>query len=223
MKLGSRPCLLAYFFCQSTRPELNNAISVLRGLIYMLTVQREGLIRHVQKRYKAAGRQLFEGLNAIYTLREILSDILNDTSLPTTYLLVDALDECTFGLHDLLHIITDKSLAQHSRAITCIQHPPSPLSKLNPIHITILKALNRRMLPYPTPQLSEIPALLMYRKIDFQIIGWCSQRCIKYEIWRHVRGAYQVLPHDLDTVIFLILVARLLGIGWVIGGRRLPT
>jgi hypothetical protein len=31
-----RPHLLAYFFCQSTSPELNNAASVLRGLVYLL-------------------------------------------------------------------------------------------------------------------------------------------------------------------------------------------
>ena len=109
------PCLLAYFFCQSTRPELNNAVSVLRGLIYMLVTQREELAQYVQKRYKALGRQLFEGSEAIYALREILSDILNDSTLPTTYLLVDALDECTSGLADLLHLITDDSLAQWSK------------------------------------------------------------------------------------------------------------
>lgn len=66
LKLGSKPGLLAYFFCQSTRPELNNAISVLRGLIYLLVTQREELMRHVQKKYEATGRQLFEGPNAIY-------------------------------------------------------------------------------------------------------------------------------------------------------------
>lgn len=82
-----KPFLLAYFFCQSSRPELNNAAAVLRGLIYLLVEQREGLFEHVQKRYKASGRQLFEGANTIYALREMLSDILNDASLQITYLL----------------------------------------------------------------------------------------------------------------------------------------
>jgi hypothetical protein len=112
---GSKPHLLAYFFCQSTRPELNNAVAVLRGLIYVLVTEKQDLLQHVQKRHQSAGRQLFEGPNAIYAMREILSDILNDVSLPTTYLLVDALDECSYGLSDLLRIITDNSLAQHSR------------------------------------------------------------------------------------------------------------
>ncbi|KAJ4331972.1 hypothetical protein N0V95_009773, partial [Ascochyta clinopodiicola] len=106
--------LLSFFFCQNTLPALNNAVAVLRGLVYMLVTQREDLLRHVQKRYNAVGRQLFEGHNAVYALREMLSDILNDPSLPPTYLLIDALDECTSGLSELLHIITDASLGRRS-------------------------------------------------------------------------------------------------------------
>jgi hypothetical protein len=116
LKLGSKssttPALVAYFFCQSTRPELNNAVSVLRGLIYLLVNQKEELMRHVQKRYEAIGSKLFEGPDAIHALREILSDILNDPTLPMTYLLVDALDECTSSQSALLRIITDDGLAR---------------------------------------------------------------------------------------------------------------
>ena len=112
-KRGSRRIVLSYSFCQSARPELNNAASVLRGLIYLLVSQKEDLMPHIQKRYDVAGSKLFEGDNSIYALREILSDILNDLPLPT-YLLVDALDECVTGLADLLRIITDYNLTQRS-------------------------------------------------------------------------------------------------------------
>ncbi|RII17397.1 hypothetical protein CUC08_Gglean002491 [Alternaria sp. MG1] len=115
LRLGSGPPLLTYFFCQSTRPELNNAVSVLRGLLYLLITQRKELMRHMQKRYETIGKQLLEGPNAVYALQEILSDVLNDATLPPTYLLVDALDECTSGLSELLHIITDDSLRRRSR------------------------------------------------------------------------------------------------------------
>jgi hypothetical protein len=106
---------LAFFFCQDTIPILNNAASVLRGLIYMLAVQSENLLRYVQEEYVVAGKQSFEGHNAIYSLRGILSNMLNDASLPPTYLLVDALDECTFGLSDLLNVITDDSIRRQSK------------------------------------------------------------------------------------------------------------
>jgi hypothetical protein len=111
----SQQCLLTYFFCQSTRPELNNAVSVLRGLLYLLVMQREELMRHIQRRYETVGRQLFEGPNAVYALREMLTDVLNDAALPPTYLLVDALDECTSGLSELLQVITN-NLKQQSQA-----------------------------------------------------------------------------------------------------------
>ncbi|KAF2262809.1 WD40 repeat-like protein [Lojkania enalia] len=114
-KIGSKHALVAYFFCQRTRPELNNSVSVLRGLILLLVEKREQLIQHVQKRYETTGSKLFEGSNAIYALKEILLDILNDPSLPMTYLLVDALDECTSGLSALLRIIANDSLAPRSR------------------------------------------------------------------------------------------------------------
>ncbi|RII17394.1 hypothetical protein CUC08_Gglean002488 [Alternaria sp. MG1] len=107
--------LVSFFFCQSTIPALNNAVSVLRGLIYMLVKQRDSLLRYVQEEYKTAGKQLFNSYNAVYSLRSILSNILNDASLPPMYLLVDALDECTSGLSELLHIITDTSLGRQSR------------------------------------------------------------------------------------------------------------
>jgi hypothetical protein len=111
-KPNSRSGLISFFFCQSTRPELNNAVSVLRGLIYLLITQKEDLIQHVRRRYEATGSKLFEGHNAIYALREILSDILNDSSLPATYLLIDGLDECSSGLSQLLHMITDSNLTR---------------------------------------------------------------------------------------------------------------
>jgi hypothetical protein len=114
-KLSSQPCLVTYFFCQSTQPMLNNAVSVLRGLIYLLVEQREQLMRHVQKRYEVEGSALFDGPNAVHALREILSAILNDPTLPTTYLLVDALDECGAGLSSLLLLITDNSLTRRSK------------------------------------------------------------------------------------------------------------
>jgi hypothetical protein len=70
--------LLSYFFCQSTVPELS--------------------LRHVRKRYDATGVPLFEGPNALYASWEILSDISNDPSLTGIYLMIDALDECDYGL-----------------------------------------------------------------------------------------------------------------------------
>lgn len=107
--------LLSFFFCQATDAQINNATSLLRGLIYMLVDQRPSLISHVRKRYDLAGKQLFEDRNAWVALSEIFSSILNDPNLDMAYIIIDALDECTTGLDLLLDFIIDKSAA-HPRA-----------------------------------------------------------------------------------------------------------
>lgn len=109
-----KPCVVSYFFCQITDSRLNSAHSILRGLIYLLVSQGKGMVRHLKKRYDDRGSRAFEGSNAVYTLRSILKDILNDPALPRTYLLIDALDECSDGLQQLLNIITDESFAMRT-------------------------------------------------------------------------------------------------------------
>jgi hypothetical protein len=118
--------LLSYFFCQNTVPELRSAVAVLRGLIYLLVIQRESLLRHVRKRYDDAGSRLFDGTNALYTLWGILSDISNDPSLTGICLMVDALDECESELSGLLKLITARDSGLSSRVkwlVTSRNHP----------------------------------------------------------------------------------------------------
>jgi hypothetical protein len=115
LKGKTRSGVLSYFFCQSTDSRLNNSISVLKGLIYLLVIQKKGLIRHVRKRYDEAKDRIFEGPNALYALRATLLDILNDSTLPRTYLLVDALDECVVELRQLLDIITGNNFETRSK------------------------------------------------------------------------------------------------------------
>ncbi|KJZ72271.1 hypothetical protein HIM_08312 [Hirsutella minnesotensis 3608] len=86
--------LVSYFFCQGTDARLNNAVAVLRGLLYMLVRQQPCLVSHVRKRYDVAGKQLFEDVNAWTALCEIFDDMLHDVNLLPTFLIVDALDEC---------------------------------------------------------------------------------------------------------------------------------
>ena len=109
-RLSDRPGsnVLAYFFCQNTSTDLNTTLSVLRGLIYLLVDQERKLVRHIRKQYDSAGKKLFEGPNAMYAMRMILSDILKDESLGNTFLMIDALDECDAEIHELLDWITRK-------------------------------------------------------------------------------------------------------------------
>jgi hypothetical protein len=106
--------LLSFFFCQGTDSRINNATAVLRGLIYLLVDQQSSLIRHVRKKYDHASKVLFEDENAWVALSEIFTNILQDPSLKSTYLIIDALDECLTNLPQLLKFIV-QNLSASSR------------------------------------------------------------------------------------------------------------
>lgn len=101
--------LLSYFFCQATDSRINSATAVLRGLLFLLINQQPSLVSHVQKNHDHAGKALFEDANAWVTLSEMFIHILQDPSLNSTYLIIDALDECVSDLPKLLDFIVQKS------------------------------------------------------------------------------------------------------------------
>ncbi|KAJ6118802.1 NACHT nucleoside triphosphatase [Penicillium samsonianum] len=100
---------ISFFFCQATDARINNATAVLRGLIYSLIMKQPSLLTHVRSRYDQAGKALFEDINAWNALSRIFTDILKDLNLRNTYLVIDALDECTTGLSLLLDMIVRES------------------------------------------------------------------------------------------------------------------
>ncbi|KAJ6039588.1 hypothetical protein N7444_008493 [Penicillium canescens] len=102
---------ISFFFCQATDVRINNATAVLRGLIYSLVEKQPSLLSHVQSQYDKAGKALFEDINAWNALLGIFTDVLKDPALQSTYLIIDALDECTTGLPSLLDLITAVSSA----------------------------------------------------------------------------------------------------------------
>ncbi|RYP43376.1 hypothetical protein DL768_009953 [Monosporascus sp. mg162] len=108
-KSAAETGLVSYFFCQGTDSRINNATAVLRGLIYLLVCQQRSLISHVRKKYDHAGKALFENANAWVALCEIFTNILQEPNLKSTYLVIDALDECVADLPKLLDFIVRKS------------------------------------------------------------------------------------------------------------------
>lgn len=110
-----RKGLVASFFFQSTVPELNNAVSALRGLIYLLVAQQNSLVRPLRERYDSAGKAMFEGRNALYALWEVLDNMLQNPDLPKVYLLIDALDECGYEQTELIGLIARSQLVPQSK------------------------------------------------------------------------------------------------------------
>ena len=101
---------VSFFFCQATDTRINNATAVLRGLIYLLVDQQPTLISHIRQRYDHAGEKLFQDVNAWEALSKIFASILEDPCLKATYVIIDALDECTTDLNRLVDLVVQKSL-----------------------------------------------------------------------------------------------------------------
>ncbi|KAF2473226.1 HET-domain-containing protein [Lindgomyces ingoldianus] len=109
-KLMGKTALLSYFFCQAMDSRINSATAVLRGLLYLLVDQQPSLVLHIRKKHDHAGKALFEDMNAWVALCEIFTDILQDLNQKSTYLIIDALDECVIDLPRLLDFIIQKSI-----------------------------------------------------------------------------------------------------------------
>ncbi|EHK47497.1 hypothetical protein TRIATDRAFT_216469 [Trichoderma atroviride IMI 206040] len=101
--------LLSYFFCQGTDSRLNSAVAVLRGLVYLLIEQQPFLISNVREKFENARESFFKDVNTWTTISEIMTAILSDHRLKDAVIVVDALDECTEGLEQLLNFISQAS------------------------------------------------------------------------------------------------------------------
>ncbi|KAH3938657.1 hypothetical protein HBH98_243200 [Parastagonospora nodorum] len=109
LQKATNNAMVSHFFCQATDSRINSPTAVLRGLLYMLVVQQPLLISHVRKKHDHAGKSLFEDANTWVALTEIFVDVLRDPSLHSTYLIIDALDECVADLPMLLDFVAKQS------------------------------------------------------------------------------------------------------------------
>ncbi|RSL57626.1 hypothetical protein CEP54_008169 [Fusarium duplospermum] len=84
---------LSYFFCQATQDHLRSAISVLRGLVWLLCKKHLELMSCVRDAYDTEGKKCFEDF---FSLKSILESMLQKSCLQNVVLVVDALDECSY-------------------------------------------------------------------------------------------------------------------------------
>ena len=166
------PNILTYFFCQKTSSDLNTTVSVLRGLIFLLVDQEKTLIRHLREKYDTAGKQLFEGNNALYGLLDVLSNLLMDSSLSCVCLMIDALDECDNKIHELLDWIIDKNpdLSPKIKWLITSRNEPAFIERLghgkqlhtslelNSLHVTHAVAI------FIDHKIRELASLKMYNR-----------------------------------------------------------
>ncbi|KAM7182619.1 NACHT domain containing protein [Rhypophila sp. PSN 637] len=104
---------LAYFFYQATDSRINNATSVLRGLIYLLAQQQPRLLSHLPENAYPSDDAM-----AWIVLSKTLIKMLGDPNLKVTYLVIDALDECIIDQQKLLGLIVQiSSISAHVKLV----------------------------------------------------------------------------------------------------------
>ncbi|KAI9853698.1 MAG: hypothetical protein M1813_001837 [Trichoglossum hirsutum] len=195
-------CVLSYFFCQSTDPRLNNAVAVLRGLIYLLAVKQKTLIQHLRKRYDTAGGQLFEGPNALYALSAILSDMLEDSSLERVYFMVDALDECDSGLSQLLEVIAPRKseLSTKVKWLVASRNRPDIEERLRPD--SFLLKISLELNPFHISRAVDV-------FINIKVSELAGRKKYDNEICEEVRS--YLSKNAGDTFLWVALVCKELG------------
>ncbi|KAI1121754.1 hypothetical protein F5Y10DRAFT_93453 [Nemania abortiva] len=112
-KTGIKKRNIAYYFCQAANDKLNRATSVLRGLIFSLISQQRELLEAVRTDINEASGELFQDLNGWEALCRVFNRLMGEIERrrQTTYLIVDALDECLGDRNRLLKWIVDLSLS----------------------------------------------------------------------------------------------------------------
>ncbi|CAG9981251.1 unnamed protein product, partial [Clonostachys byssicola] len=172
--------LVSYFFCQATDSNLNNALAVLRGLIYTIVRQNRALIKYVHQEWRVAGKGLFEDSNAFDALIMILDNILEHDTQAERVFIIDALDECSKDLPKLLRFIARQSSGKRAKWIVSSRNQPEMGERLETM--TQKTILN---LELSTTRIAEaVSVYIRYKVTELQGMkgfddGW-SNKIIQY-------------------------------------------
>ncbi|CAG9981146.1 unnamed protein product, partial [Clonostachys byssicola] len=95
---------LLYCFISASGPVLRSAASVVKSLICLILLEQPTLDVHLANLRLSTGRKHFNHPSDFVPLSGLFYDILQDSNLPQTYVVVDAVDECV-GSSDLMQLI----------------------------------------------------------------------------------------------------------------------
>jgi hypothetical protein len=217
----ARKTLVSYFFCQATDLRINSATAVLRGLLYLLISQLPSLVSCIRKKYDQGGRAVFEDANAWVVLTDMFTDVLKDPNLQsTTYLVIDALDECVTDLPKLLEFVeAHASTASRVKWIVSSRNWPEIEQKLGTTNYRLSLELNADSVSAAVQAFIEqrVSRLSQQRKYDEQIQDavlkhltanandtflWVALVCQNLESTakRHVLKKLSVFPPGLDSL-----------------------
>ncbi|KAF3103330.1 hypothetical protein TWF706_004938 [Orbilia oligospora] len=99
---------LQYLDATDPRNDKASAAAVLKCILYHLILSDKDdiLVRYLKEEYDKSGPDCLSGPNAFYVLQRVFFKIFHDQIFEELYFLVDALDECTDGLTELLNFVS---------------------------------------------------------------------------------------------------------------------
>lgn len=164
----------------------------------MLVDQQPSLAVHVRKEHDRVGGSLFNDANAWVALAEIFGAVLRDTDLSTTYIVIDALDECATDLPKLLRFVAEQSSAS-SRVKWIVSSRNWPA-----IEDQLKRAENK------TPLSLEMNADSVAAAVDFLIQQKVNQLARKKQYKEELQhGVLQHLKSNAnDTFLWVALVCQ---------------
>ncbi|GAP90248.1 putative WD-40 repeat protein [Rosellinia necatrix] len=92
-----RPERVAHFFCNSSSPQRNGTLRIIKRLLYHILTDQPGLRPSLNEKLKWLGRKEFDHPNDFYCIVTILYRLLEEESFQRTYYIVDGIDELMFG------------------------------------------------------------------------------------------------------------------------------
>lgn len=126
-ELSSHPATfspsISFFFFDATDAKLISKTAVLRSLLWMLFFQQPRLLVHMRDKYDTAPAS-FDSDIEFTGLCGVFKKVLSDKDLTPVYFIIDALDECTEGLHNVIELIST-SLALTDKIKWLVSSRPS--------------------------------------------------------------------------------------------------
>ena len=98
MARSSQKTLFLQYFCDNKDEKRNTAVAVLRGLVYQLLQLRPNLFKHILPSFRLQKESMF----SFETLYRTFESMICDSTLETTYCVLDGLDECDENLLEIL-------------------------------------------------------------------------------------------------------------------------
>ena len=216
---------ITYFFCQAADSESNNAPAVVKGLIYRLLKQllkRNGALKRQFCDKYSMEIQSLQNSSSWYILCNMLSWLLGVPNVQDAYIVIDALDECSSDLQDLLRLIAQLPSSKvrvlvSSRSWPSIEHGLSQVTQKTALCLELhAEAISSAVQTYINFKVACLTASKGLDEItkDFVIkylksnssntFLWVALVCQKLEdpdlhAW-HVMATVKEFPPDLDRL-----------------------